>query len=57
MTPGRSLLQNTSGRSMAPCASTTWRARTSCLEPQAEPKIRAKALELLQRVAQVDRSE
>jgi len=30
---------------------TTWRARTSCLEPEAEPKIRATALELLQKVA------
>jgi len=30
---------------------TTWRARTSCLELQAEPKIRATALELLNRVA------
>jgi len=30
---------------------TTWRARSSCLEPQAEPKIRATALELLNRVA------
>ena len=30
---------------------TTWRARTSCLEPQAEPKIRTTALELLKQVA------
>jgi len=32
---------------------TTWRARTSCLEKQAEPKIRATALELLEHVAAV----
>ena len=30
---------------------TTWRCRTSCLEKQAEPKIRKTALELLNRVA------
>ena len=30
---------------------TTWRARTSCLEVQAEPKITAAALELLANVA------
>ena len=30
---------------------TTWRARTSCLEEEAEPKIRAKLLELLNEVA------
>ncbi|MCA9229633.1 MAG: hypothetical protein KDA57_03210 [Planctomycetales bacterium] len=30
---------------------TTWRARTSCLETEAEPKIRAAVLELLARVA------
>lgn len=30
---------------------TTWRARTSCLEEGAEPKIRAKILELLNKVA------
>ena len=35
---------------------TTWRARTSCLEREAEPKIRAKLLEQLQRVA-ADRGE
>lgn len=29
---------------------TTWRARSSCLEEQAEPKIRTKVLELLQQV-------
>lgn len=31
---------------------TTWRARTSCLEVEAEPKIRSAVLELLQRVRQ-----
>ena len=31
---------------------TCWRARTSCLEAQAEPKIRAVVLELLRQVAQ-----
>ena len=30
---------------------TTWRARTSCLEEEAEPKIRAKLIELLKEVA------
>jgi len=30
---------------------TTWRARTSCLETEAEPKIRTAALELLERVS------
>ena len=30
---------------------TTWRARTSCLEAEAEPRIRAAVLELLARVA------
>ncbi len=37
---------------------TTWRCRTSCLEKQAEPKIRDTALELLNRVAATqDRSK
>ena len=31
---------------------TTWRARTSCLEVEAEPKIRSTILKLLSRVAQ-----
>ncbi len=36
---------------------TCWRARTSCLEPEAEPKIRAAVLELLQEVAQQRKDE
>ena len=36
---------------------TTWRARTSCLEVNAEPKIQAKVLELLKRVNQQRRTE
>jgi len=36
---------------------TTWRARSSCLEVQAEPKIRAAVLELLSRVAGQRRDE
>jgi hypothetical protein len=31
---------------------TCWRARTSCLEPQAERKIRSGVLELLEKVSQ-----
>ena len=34
---------------------TTWRARTSCLEEEAEPKIRAEVLKLLKKVASVER--
>ena len=30
---------------------TTWRARSSCLQPEAEPKITAAVLELLGKVA------
>ena len=30
---------------------TTWRARSSCLEVEAEPKIKAEALSLLNKVA------
>jgi neutral ceramidase len=36
---------------------TTWRARSSCLEVQAEPKIRAAVLELLNKVANQRRDE
>ncbi len=36
---------------------TTWRARSSCLEVQAEPKIRAVVLDLLARVAEQRRDE
>ncbi|MFP6669925.1 MAG: hypothetical protein VB857_00800 [Pirellulaceae bacterium] len=36
---------------------TTWRARTSCLEVNAEPKIQATVLELLKRVNQQRRDE
>lgn len=36
---------------------TCWRARTSCLEPEAEPKIRAAVLELLRQVAQERKEE
>ena len=36
---------------------TTWRARTSCLEVNAEPKIRAGVVELLKRVNQQRRDE
>ena len=36
---------------------TTWRARTSCLEVNAEPKIQATVLELLKRVNQKRRNE
>jgi hypothetical protein len=36
---------------------TTWRARTSCLEVNAEPKIQATILELLKRVNQQRRDE
>ena len=36
---------------------TTWRARSSCLEVQAEPKIRAAVLELLSKVAGQRRDE
>jgi hypothetical protein len=36
---------------------TTWRARSSCLEVQAEPKIKAAVLELLRKVADQRRDE
>jgi len=36
---------------------TTWRARRSCLEVEAEPKIRAAVLELLGKVAQTRQNE